>query len=86
MGRTVRAGLASALPANAESRHALPKLLAAKDCAVRAVLFKIGRLRDKASSKLQQGSSCGGMLAGSGEPAIFSRLDKQVARGQRGWA
>jgi len=32
--------LAATLPANAESTTALRKLLEAKDCAVRAVLFK----------------------------------------------
>lgn len=32
--------LASTLPSNAESTTALRKLLEAKDCAVRAVLFK----------------------------------------------
>ena len=32
--------LAESLPANAESTTALRKLLEAKDCAVRAVLFK----------------------------------------------
>ena len=32
--------LAARLPANAESTTALRKLLEAKDCAVRAVLFK----------------------------------------------
>ena len=32
--------LATSLPANAESTTALRKLLEAKDCAVRAVLFK----------------------------------------------
>lgn len=32
--------LAASLPANAESTTALRKLLEAKDCAVRAVLFK----------------------------------------------